>query len=183
MMARKHSRIYHFDDIYIGELLILLSSSEERLAWFLVDVVVDYSPWYGNFLIISELLGIAHSLTSSTQFTEQIYSTKAHNNIKHPPAQPHGPHHPCTLHTTYICIGKLVVEELPLEYYHSPVWWKLSLAMHMVVTIYKESSQKKIQEGHQLDKQRNLEKDSVIMKGRKMQAQQYDMEMEVWNEF
>ena len=55
--------------------------------------------------------------------------------------------------------------------------------MHMVVTIYKESSQKKIQEGHQLDKQRNLEKDSVIMKGRKMQAQQYDMEMEVWNEF
>ena len=54
----------------------------------------------------------------------------------------------------------------------------------MVVTIYKESSQKKIQEGHQLDKQRNLEKNfSVIMKGRKMQAQQYDMEMEVWNEF
>ena len=74
MMARKHSRIYHFDDIYIGELLILLSSSEERLAWFLVDVVVDYSPWYGNFLIISErLLRTASSLTSSTQFTEQIF--------------------------------------------------------------------------------------------------------------
>lgn len=84
------------------------------------------------------LLQIVHSsLTSSTQFTEQIYSTKAHNKHQTSPAQPQGPHHPCTLHTTYICIGKLVVEELPLEYYHSPVWWKLSLAMHMVVTIYK----------------------------------------------
>ena len=78
----------------------------------------------------------------------------------------------------------MVVEELPLEYYHSPVWWKLSLAMHMVVTIYKRVlAEKNTEEGHQLDKQRNLEKDSVIMKGRKMQAQQYDMEMEVWNEF
>ena len=41
-------------------------------------------------------------------------------------------------------IGKLVVEELPLEYYHSPVWWKLSLSP---LSLFTKSRRRGIQEG------------------------------------